>query len=200
MFGFAAVVLPAALVNAALPGAAQAPARASLAGQVLIASPAMGDPRFERTVILMVQHDQRGAFGIVINRPLGEHPLARILNALGDKDAETESKVRIFEGGPVQPQQGFVIHSADYRRSETIDIDGRLAMTSSRDILRDIANGKGPQKALVAFGYAGWGPGQLEDELQRLVWITAHADLKLIFDDDRDAVWDNAMARRSQEL
>ena len=108
--------------------------------------------------------------------------------------------VRIFAGGPVQPEIGFVVHSVDYRRPETIAIDRRVAMTSSREILRDIGNNKGPKKNLVAFGYAGWGPGQLEDELGRSVWFTAPGEPKLIFDEAREKVWESAFSHRTQDL
>ncbi len=193
-------ILPAAFRDAALQTPAQSPAPVSLAGQLLIASPAMADPRFHRTVILMVQHDRSGALGIVINRPLQERSLASLLAALGEQDASVAGNVRIFAGGPVQPDVGFVVHSADYRRSETIAIDGRVAMTSSREILRDIGNNRGPKKSLVAFGYAGWRPGQLEEELSHGVWFTAAEDADLVFDVDRDKVWDDAMKRRTQDL
>jgi putative transcriptional regulator len=108
--------------------------------------------------------------------------------------------VRIFAGGPVQPEIGFVVHSAEYHRSDTVDIDGRVAMTSSLEILRDIGNHRGPSKSLIAFGYAGWAPGQLEGELAHGFWFTTPQDAKLIFDEDRDEVWDNAMKRRTQDL
>jgi putative transcriptional regulator len=200
LFCFAAGLAAAMSINVAPSGTAAIPAQASFAGQVLIASPALSDPNFAGTVVLMVQHDRRGAFGIVINRALGERPIKRLLHAFGDKDAAVEGQVLIVAGGPVQPELGFVVHSADYRRPETIDIDGRLAVTSSRDILRDIGENKGPQKILVALGYAGWGPGQLEGEMAQKAWFTAPADPKLVFDDARDKVWDNAMARRAVDL
>ena len=92
------------------------------------------------------------------------------------------------------------MHSAEYHRSETLDIDGRIALTSSIEIVRDIAHDKGPKKALLAFGYAGWGPGQLESELARHGWFTAPADPALVFDDDRERLWDDAMARRARDL
>jgi len=196
----AALLLPATLLHAALPTPADTPGRASLAGQLLVASGPMSDPRFAQTVVLIVRHDQNGALGIVINRPIGERPLASLLEALGEKDAAVSGNVRIFLGGPVQPEIGFVIHSADYHRSDTTDIDGHLAMTSSREILRDIGHQQGPQKALVAFGYAGWAAGQLEGEMAQRAWFTAPADVKLVFDEDRDKVWDQAMKRRTQDL
>jgi putative transcriptional regulator len=196
----AAILVPAALVHAALQNPAEAPGQASLAGQILIASPSLRDPRFDHTVVLMVRHNAGGALGIVLNHPLGERSLANLLEAIGDKDSTAAGSLRIFSGGPVQPEIGFVIHSTDYRRPETIEINGRVAMTSSREILRDVASQHGPDKMLVAFGYAGWAAGQLEGELAQRAWFTAAADSKLIFDEDRDKVWDDAMAHRTQEL
>jgi len=194
-----ALAVPAALV-AAPSNPAETPAKPSLKGQLLIATPAMRDPRFDHAVILMVRHDRDGAMGIVINRPLGEKPLAELLAAFGAKDTAAAGNVRIFLGGPVQLEAGFVVHSTDYRRPETIDVDARFAATSSREVLRDIANKAGPMKSLIAFGYAGWGPGQLEGELAHNVWYTAPADPGLVFDDDRDKVWEHATARRTQDL
>jgi putative transcriptional regulator len=196
---FALIAISAALIST-LSKPAEAPAPSSLKGQLLIATPAMRDTRFDRAVILMVQHGGDGAMGIVINRPLGEKPLAEILAALGAKDTAASGNVRIFLGGPVQLEVGFVIHSTDYRRPETLEVDGSLAATSSLDVLRDIAVNAGPMKSLIAFGYAGWAPGQLEAELGRNVWYTAPADPGLVFDDDRDKVWEHATARRTRDL
>jgi len=200
----AAIALPATLYAAAPSNLTDIPAdtksRGSIAGQLLIATPAMRDPRFDHAVILMVRHDRDGAMGIVINRPLGEKPLAELLAAFGAKDTPATGNVRIFLGGPVQLEAGFVVHSTDYRRPETLDVDARFAATSSREVLRDIANKAGPMKSLIAFGYAGWGPGQLEGELAHNVWYTAPADPGLVFDDDRDKVWEHATARRTQDL
>jgi putative transcriptional regulator len=196
---FLACAVPA-LAQAALEAPKDAPARASLAGQLLVATPSMGDPRFAQTVILMARHDKNGAFGIVINKPLGERPLASLLTALGEKDDGVAGSVPVFAGGPVQPEIGFVVHSADYRRAGTIVVDGRVAVTSTREILRDIARKQGPQKSLLAFGYAGWGPGQLDGEMALRAWFTAQEDVDLIFDLDRAKVWDEAMKRRTQDL
>jgi putative transcriptional regulator len=195
------LALLAMLVPAAgVPARAQVPEHVSLAGQLLIASPAITDPRFARTVILMVQHDRNGALGIVVNLPVGERPVANLLEMIGEPDSKAAGTVRIFAGGPVQREMGFVVHSADYGRADTIAIDGRIAMTASREILRDIANGRGPQKSLIAFGYAGWGPGQLEGERVRGSWFITPADSKLVFDADREKVWDLAYAQRTQDL
>jgi putative transcriptional regulator len=193
----ALLALSAALV-ATSPHATEAPP--SLKGQFLIATPSMRDPRFEHAVILMVRHGSDGALGIVINRLLGEKPLTDLLAAFGNKDATASGNVRIFLGGPVQPEVSFAIHGTDYRRPETLDIDARLAATPSGEVLRDIARNAGPTKSLVAFGYAGWAPGQLEGELAHNVWYTAPADPGLVFDDDRDKVWEHATAHRTQDL
>jgi putative transcriptional regulator len=195
-----ACVVPAALAEAAREAPKDVPAQSSLAGQLLVATPSMGDPRFAQTVIFMARHDKNGAFGIVINKPVGERPLASLLEALGEKEEGVEGSVRIFAGGPVQPEIGFVVHSADYRRAETIVVDSRVAVTSTREILRDIAHKQGPQKSLLAFGYAGWGPGQLDGEMALRAWFTAEEDVDLIFDLDRAKVWDEAMKRRTQDL
>lgn len=172
----------------------------SLAGQLLIASPDIGDPRFSHTVILVLRQDASGAFGIVLNRPLEERSVAALLDATGDHETGVDGKIEIFAGGPVQPELGFVVHSPEYHDNATLMVGGIVAMTADRQVLRDIGHHKGPKKALFAFGYAGWGPGQLEGEIARHDWFTALADPKLIFDDDRGKLWDEAMARRTQEL
>jgi len=198
-FILAVMLFPAALLHAARPLPADAPSH-SVAGQLLVASPTMQDPRFYHTVILMIRHDRDGALGIVINRPLQERSLASLLRALGSDDTNADGTIRIFAGGPVQPEVGFVVHSTDYHRPETLDIDSHVAMTSSREILRDIAKKQGPKRSLVAFGYAGWGAGQLESEFERRAWFTAPDDPDLIFEWDRDKVWDEAVKRRTQDL
>jgi putative transcriptional regulator len=198
--GVLAAAMLALVLTAALPVPTALPQRASLAGQLLVAAPSMGDPRFYQTVIMLLRHDRTGAMGIVVNRPLQERPLAALLEALGEKADGATGNVRIFAGGPVQPELGLVLHSAEYRRADTMEIDGHVAMTSSREILRDIAANRGPKQSLVAFGYAGWAPGQLEGELVQGVWFTAPADAKLLFEEERERVWENAVMRRTQDL
>ncbi|MBV9586227.1 MAG: YqgE/AlgH family protein [Alphaproteobacteria bacterium] len=188
-----------------LPAAAE-PRTEPVAGELLIASAAIQDPRFDHAVILLLRHDASGAFGVMINRPLGERPIAELLaDATADKDKETKDNgvagtVRLFLGGPVEPQYGFLIHGADYRRPETLILENGLAMTATKEALRDIGRHQGPAKYLFAVGYAGWGAGQLEGEIARRDWFTAPADPELVFDEARGAVWERALARRTREL
>ena len=184
-----------------------APAAEPPAGQLLVASEAIGDPRFFHSVVLLLRHDANGAFGIVINHPLGERALAAILaDASGKNDAEkdldsgVEGNIGVFFGGPVQPERGFVVHSADYRRADTLIVGETLAMTASKEVLRDIGRKKGPAHYLFALGYAGWGGGQLEGEIARNAWFTAPAEPGLVFDADPATIWERALARRTREL
>jgi putative transcriptional regulator len=193
-----ALLAPSALSRAELSGPDDKPAPASLVGQLLVASPDMGDPRFEHAVILVVQHGSDGALGLVINNPVGEQPVAEVLKALGEDEGDAAGNVRIFLGGPVQPEAGFVIHGADYRLPETIVVTDRVSVTSSAALLKDIGSGRGPAKSLVVFGYAGWSAGQLEHEMQMHVWALAEADPALVFDEDREKVWELAWQRRTQ--
>jgi putative transcriptional regulator len=170
------------------------------AGYLLIASAQIQDPRFHHSVILLLKHDQGGAFGIIVNHPLATEPIASLLGAAGDDDKSVEGTIPVFSGGPVQPELGFVVHSIDYHRAETMPVDGKVAMTASREALKDIGHGKGPKKSFFAFGYAGWGAGQLEGEIARKDWFTMPEDTDLVFDDDREAVWDHALARRGRDL
>jgi putative transcriptional regulator len=192
------MLLAAALLLGASAGAENN--NGSLAGQLLIAAPMMGDPRFSHAVILLLRHDDTGAFGIVLNRPIEERSIASLLDAAGDHEPGLEGSLQVFAGGPVQPELGFVVHSPDYRDAATLTIGSEVAMTADKQILRDIGHHKGPKKVLFAFGYAGWAPGQLEDEIASHGWFTTTGDPKLIFDDDRGDLWDNAMARRTREL
>jgi putative transcriptional regulator len=191
-----------ALLVVAPPIGAQQPGEkfVSLAGQFLVATPSMEDPRFARTVILMARHNKDGAFGLIINRPAAERPLSQLLEALGEKGSPVSGTVRLFAGGPVQPELGFVMHSPDYMGPQTLEVDGHVSVTMSLDILRDIGAGRGPQKSLITFGYAGWAPGQLEGEIARRSWTTVPADSKLIFDEDRSKLWDIVYALRIQDL
>jgi putative transcriptional regulator len=194
----AAALLMAAMLTAAAPP--EHTDTGSLAGQILIAAPTIGDPRFYHAVILLLRHDGNGAFGIVLNHPLEQRSIKSLLEATGEHDSGVEGSLQVFAGGPVQPELGFVVHSPEYHRFDTLSVGLDVAMTADKEILRDIGHHKGRKKSLFAFGYAGWGPGQLEGEIAHHDWFTTTGDQKLIFDDDRGDLWDDAMARRTREL
>lgn len=170
------------------------------AGDFLIATPDMPDPRFAESVILMVRHDRSGAFGLIINRPLGRRPLAALLAAAGEPAEGVSGEVMLHVGGPVEPELGFVLHTPDYHRPATLAIDAHVSMTASLDVLRDIGRGQGPAKSLVIFGYSGWGPEQLEGELMRGSWYTSPESPDIVFDLAREKVWKEALRRRSIPL
>jgi putative transcriptional regulator len=191
----AAIVASAGVLHAALPTSPDISGPTSFAGQLLIATPALQGSSFEHAVILVAQHNKEGALGIVINHPLGQRPIGSLIETLGGKSDGAKNPVRVFLGGPVSPEIAFVVHGADYHLSDTLDIDGRVALTAASDVLRDIALGKGPDKSLIAFGYAGWGSSQLDNEIGRGDWYSVPEDPALVFDDDRTKVWVDAIAR-----
>ncbi len=169
---------------------------AYLAGQLLLAMPTMRDPRFARTVIYMCAHSAEGAIGLVINRLVDSLSFAELAASLdieaGPAGAGDMPKVHF--GGPVETERGFVLHSRDYMRPGSMPIDERVALTATLDILRDIADGRGPRDRILALGYAGWGPGQLDGEIRENAWLSAPSDGGLVFDADIDGKWSRAMA------
>ena len=189
----AVLAVSATALRAALPERPDTSGRTSTEGELLIASPELPRP-FDHAVILMAQHNRGGAFGIVINHPAGSRPIAEVLTAMSADASGVSSDVMMFLGGPVSPETAFVLHTTDYRKNNSIDIDGRIALTDAAEVLRDIGLGKGPQKSLLAFGYAGWAPSQLEDEIKAGAWSTVAENLALVFDDDRSRVWTDAVA------
>ncbi len=166
-----------------------------LAGRLLVATPKLDDPRFQKTVIYMMRHNADGALGLVVNRSLGSGPLDKFLEGFGIDTEGAEGSIRIHYGGPVSPGTAFVLHSPDYHGPGTTQVPDGLSMTTQLDVLKTIAEGKGPRQSLFVLGYSGWGAGQLEGELARDDWLTAPADDSLVFSDDLDGVWDKAMAK-----
>ncbi|MCX7289027.1 MAG: YqgE/AlgH family protein [Rhodobacterales bacterium] len=168
-----------------------------LAGQILIAMPGMADPRFERSVIVVCAHSGDGAMGLIINKPLDDISFFGLLEHLKIPLASEGRDIRVHLGGPVERVRGFVLHSQDWRprRSEraTLEVPGGLAMTATTDILEALAKGKGPDKALLALGYSGWGPGQLEAEIARNDWLTTPAPEGLVFDAQDGTKWSAAL-------
>ena len=173
-----------------------------LDGQFLIAMPGMQDSRFARTVVYICAHSADGAMGIMINQPAPQITFRDLLVQLGIipegpeiRLPEPVDAMRVHRGGPVETGRGFVLHSADYFiENSTLPIDEHVCLTATLEILKAIAVGKGPRNAMLALGYAGWAPGQLESEIQANGWLNCPATPELIFDPDVDAKYDQALA------
>lgn len=166
-----------------------------LTGQLLVAMPAMADPRFARSVIYVCAHNAEGAMGLVINRLVGSVTFPDLLRQLGIEPVKVSDEIRVHFGGPVETGRGFVLHSDDYRHDSTLTVARQMALTATIDILQDIAAGRGPRRSLLALGYAGWGPGQLDSEIQANGWLHVEADEALVFDDDLENKWERAIAK-----
>jgi putative transcriptional regulator len=175
--------------------AGEAPGETSLTGQVLIAMPSLQDPRFAQSVIYMCAHTADGAMGIVINRPLMQPSFEDLLKQLEVAPVPPARTIRLCSGGPVDNARGFVLHSADWTGEGSLRVNQDMALTASLDVLKAIAKGGGPLHGLLALGYAGWGPGQLDDEIQQNAWLSAPADAELLFDGAPDTAWRRALAR-----
>ncbi len=168
--------------------------RSSLDGKFLVAMPGMGDPRFEHAVILLCAHSEDGAMGFIVNKPSPNLRFASLLETLGIAPAPPRRDIRIHFGGPVENGRGFVLHSGDYLSGNaTLKVSDAFGMTPTRDILEDIAKGSGPGSALLALGYSGWGPGQLESEILSNGWLTCDASPPIVFGEDNDSKWDAAL-------
>ena len=177
-----------------------APRIRSLADELLIASPEMRDPRFARTVIYMISHDANGAQGFVVNRPLGEILLSKLLEQMRMDGSSASGKVRLHGGGPVESLRIFALHTSDYASPHSAVVKDGVSVTSDPAILLAVAAGKGPRRLRLVLGYAGWAPGQLEAEMEAGAWIRAAADENLLFDEDHDKKWDKAQARQKIDL
>ena len=166
-----------------------------LTGQLLIAMPNMRDPRFARSVIYVCAHNADGAMGLVVNRLVGSVTFPDLLEQLSIEGGTTCEEIRVHFGGPVESGRGFVLHSGDYRHDSTLQVDEKMGLTATVDILTDIAQGRGPRCSLLALGYAGWGPGQLDSEFQANGWLSVAADETLVFDDDLNSKWERAIGK-----
>lgn len=172
----------------------------TLAGQLLVASPDMRDPRFSETVIYIVKHDASGTLGLVINRPLASGPIEDLLKSFGVDSEGVKGEIVIHYGGPVGAGDGFILHTDDVLLDSSTKIKDGIAVTSDSRLVQALARGSGPRQWLFMLGYAGWAPGQLEGELQANAWFVVAADKALIFDKDADKKWRQAMDRRQFKL
>lgn len=166
-----------------------------LVGQLLVAMPGMRDPRFAKTVVYMCAHSPEGAMGLVVNRALESLTFGDLLEQLGITPPPAERAINIHFGGPVETGRGFVLHSPDYKQEGTLQVADEVSLTATVDILRAIATGQGPRRHLLALGYAGWGPGQLDGEIRANGWLHVDPDEALLFDRNLNSKWERAMTK-----
>lgn len=176
------------------------PDKNGLTGKLLLAMPGMGDPRFQRAVIFICNHDQNGAMGLVINHILPGVDMASLLEQLnitntGTEDSGTLTDISVLSGGPVETARGFILHSPDFRQDDTIAVNDNFALTGTIDALKAISEGKGPENMLFILGYSGWSPGQLDNELRQNAWLMTDADPVLVFGTDAAGIWEAAAAK-----
>jgi putative transcriptional regulator len=165
-------------------------------GQLLIAMPGISDPRFERALILVCDHDEAHAMGIAVNRPVEGLTVPDLLERLDIKSTIVMPPDLVLMGGPVERERGFVVHTTDYGIDHTLPVGDDLALTATREVLEAMASDEEhPRRSLLALGYAGWGAGQLETEIKENVWLTCEADETLVFGDDHDHKWGRALAK-----
>jgi putative transcriptional regulator len=172
-----------------------------LEGKLLIAMPGMGDPHFEKSVIFMCAHSSEGAMGIMINKPVAGLSFHDLMEKLDLQVKPGTPNFPILYGGPVETGRGFVLHSGEYESSEaTLPVSEDISLTATLDILRAMADGRGPQHAIFALGYAGWTAGQIEDEIRRNGWIHCDCDPELLFDAELDEKWSAALRKLGIEV
>ncbi len=165
-----------------------------LTGQLLIAMPAMTTPHFAQAVIYMCAHTPEGAMGLVLNRPIVSPSFGDLLEQLEVTPRPPVRQIELFRGGPVDSARGFVLHTADWTGDGSLPVDDEVVLTASLDVLKAFADGGGPRRGFLALGYAGWGPGQLDRELQENAWLSAPASVDLLFDGRHETKWRRAMA------
>lgn len=170
-----------------------------LTGKLLLAMPSMGDSRFHRAVIFMCSHDAEGAMGLVINHTLpgiAFHELVKQLDMRSDIVVDLNAlRLPVMNGGPVDSARGFLLHTPDFKREETVVIGGQYGVTGTVEAVQDIVCGKGPDRILFILGYAGWSAGQLDWEIQQNAWLVADADPAIIFHPDNEAKWEKAIGQ-----
>jgi putative transcriptional regulator len=166
-----------------------------LAGQMLIAMPQMRDARFSRTVVYLCAHTKEGAMGLVINRMFNGLSFPDLLEQLTIEPTPLCDPVKIHYGGPVEAGRGFVLHSTDYVQETTLVVNDEIGLTATIDVLKAIAHGEGPARSLLALGYAGWGAGQLDNEIRDNAWLSVEPDDELLFGAELDTKWERAIAK-----
>ncbi|MBA3813943.1 MAG: YqgE/AlgH family protein [Alphaproteobacteria bacterium] len=165
-----------------------------LTGQFLLAMPYLADPRFEKVVIYICGHDNNGAMGLVVNKRLGDLTLKGLLDYLNLPQESIKRELPIYFGGPVDTERGFILHSDDFTHPGTVPLSNHISLTATVDVLQSIAAGGGPKDCLLAMGYVGWGPGQLDSELHSNKWIQAESDPEILFHVPIEKKWEVAIS------
>lgn len=166
----------------------------TLCGKLLIAMPDLGGDAFSQSVVYLCAHSEEGAMGLIVNKPAPDIRFSHLLEQLGIEPRGGVRDIRVHIGGPVEHARGFVLHSDDYRsETGTLDVDDRISMTATMDVLEDLARGEGPNSSMLALGYAGWGPGQLEDEIANNAWLTCDPKEEIIFGRANEHKWAAAL-------
>lgn len=184
----------------AMHGAIATAAERSLAGQLLVATSEIRDPRFAETVIYLVKHSDEGAFGLIINKPVAKGSVSEVLKGFGIDSKAAKGEIVLHYGGPVGRDHGFVLHSDDVVLESSTKVKDGIAMTADAKMVQALAMGTGPRQALLIIGYAGWGPGQMEAEIKANSWFTTGADKSFVFGKDAENKWRRAMDKRQIPL
>lgn len=168
----------------------------NLTGKLLLAMPTMTDPRFYKSVIFMCTHDESGAMGLIINQSPLNMAMSQLLNQLNIRSSHSGFLgLPVLTGGPVEPAQGFMLHTSDFERPDTIKVNEKFGVSATLEALSAAAEGRGPKEMIFALGYSGWSAGQLEAEIQENAWMVADANHELLFNTPIESKWDRAMAR-----
>jgi len=167
---------------------------------MLVAMPTMSDERFTRSVVYLCAHTEDGAMGLVVNKLLDSLTFPDLLEQLGLESSNRGDQIRVHFGGPVESARGFVLHSTDYVHDATMMVDDNIALTATVDVLKAMASGEGPNRSLLALGYAGWAPGQLDAEIQANGWLMVPADEELVFGEDVGSKWHQAISKIGIDL
>jgi putative transcriptional regulator len=189
-----------ALIAAPLAHGSTAADRGNLAGRLLVATPKLEDPTFAKAVIFLVAHDDSGSLGLIVNEPVKDISFGELFDLMQQSHKDLAGKLTVHFGGPVEPRVGFVLHSKDFMLDEHELPAGEMSVTTDPDMLAAIAEKRGPARYLVTLGYAGWGPGQLEMEMQQGDWLVVPSDPDLVFAPDPQSVWQRALAKYQTQL
>ena len=181
--------------NPDLPGAEFDDPDVYLTGKLLVSMPGMPDDRFDKTVIYICSHGPEGAMGLVVNRVHDSFTFSDMLAQLSIPIRSSADSIKVHFGGPVDEGRGFVLHSSEYLKESSLVVDNHVALTATLDILRDMASGSGPEQSVLALGYAGWSPGQLDTEIQANGWLVVDPDDDLLYGEDQDDKWMRAMGK-----